>query len=199
LAAGLSTRFGENKLLYNLDGVPVLSRVLNAALTSGFTRVTIVVGSSIVSSFVAKTNLPSGIPIRQIVNPNPQEGMSSSMRIGISSVEKTSAGAAIILGDQPFITGAIINKLLEIFWTNPDKIVAPLIFGRRTNPVIFPSAFFKELLAVTGDVGGRSVLDRHPDKVVGLELGEVYDDADLDTPNDLIKIKNKIFSKNKQA
>lgn len=199
MAAGLSTRFRGNKLLYNLDGVPVLSRVLNATLTSGFTRVTIVVGSSTVSSLVAKSNLPRGIPIRQIVNPNPQEGMASSMRIGISSVEKSSAGAAIILGDQPLITGSIINKLLKIFWSNPDKIVAPLIFGRRTNPVIFPSAFFQELLSVTGDVGGRPVLDRHPDKVVGLELGDVYDDTDLDTPDDMIKIKSKIFSKNKQA
>jgi molybdenum cofactor cytidylyltransferase len=65
----------------------------------------------------------------------------------------------------------------------------PLVMGRRTTPVIFPGMLFPELMDETGDIGGRNVLKRHADQVVELEMGQEYDDTDLDTPEDLEKIR----------
>jgi molybdenum cofactor cytidylyltransferase len=78
-----------------------------------------------------------------------------------------------------------------VFRADPGKIVMPTVKGRRTTPVVFPHDLFGELRAVTGDVGGRDVLNRNQDRVVSLEMGEAYDDVDLDTPEDLARMMGR--------
>jgi len=104
-------------------------------------------------------------------------------------LSKESPGVMLILGDQPFLTVTVINKLLAEFDKESDQIIAPLIQGRRTNPVIFPASLFPELAKVEGDVGGRPVLRNNPDRVVGIEMGGYYDDVDLDNADDLQRIR----------
>ena len=115
--------------------------------------------------------------------------MSSSMRKGMESLDRQAAGVMILLGDQPGITENIINELLAAFRREQTKIIVPYILGRRTTPVIFPATLFPELMEEAGDIGGRNVLKRHADQVVELEMGQDYDDTDLDTPEDLDKIR----------
>jgi CTP:molybdopterin cytidylyltransferase MocA len=80
----------------------------------------------------------------------------------------------VLLADQPGITAEIINELVGEFRRNPDKMVVPFIFGRKTTPVIFPVALFPELKATVGDVGGRDVLARNAERLLGVELGTRY-------------------------
>jgi molybdenum cofactor cytidylyltransferase len=108
----------------------------------------------------------------------------------MESLDREAAGVMILLGDQPGITGNIINILLAAFLNERTKIIVPLVIGRRTTPVIFPAAVFPELMEETGDIGGRNVLKRHANQVVELEMGQDYDDADLDTPEDLDKMRS---------
>ncbi|MGZ6220916.1 MAG: nucleotidyltransferase family protein, partial [Syntrophales bacterium] len=118
------------------------------------------------------------------------EGMSSSLKTGMMMVTKEILGIMVILGDQPFLTSAIINRLLDEFKKQTDRIVAPMVQGRRYNPVIFPADLVPELRMVRGDIGGKSVLQRNPERVVGIEMGGYYDDKDLDTPEDLQGIQS---------
>ncbi len=190
LAAGLSTRMGRQKLLIRVGGIPVITRVVRAALGSRLNRIILVTGPT--NSELLESLGPENVNARLLiaVNERPEEGMSSSLKTGMMMVAKEMLGIMVILGDQPFLTSAIINRLLDEFNKQTDCIVAPMVQGRRSNPVIFPADLFPELRMVRGDMGGKSVLQRNPERVVGIEMGGYYDDKDLDTPEDLQGIQS---------
>lgn len=190
LGAGLSTRMGRQKLLIKIGGVPVIARVVRAALESRLNRVVLVTGPT--NSELLESLGPESANARLLiaVNEFPEEGMSASLKTGMMMVTKGTLGIMAILGDQPFLTSAIINRLLDEFKKQADCIVAPMVQGRRSNPVIFPADLFPELRMVTGDIGGKSVLLRNPERVVGIEMGGYYNDKDLDTPEDLQGIQS---------
>ena len=191
LAAGLSTRMGVPKLALEIEGIPIIRRVVRAALESVLHRVILVTGPSDSGTVEALGPLAKDPRLLQVVNSHPQAGMSSSMRTGMESLDRKAAGIMILLGDQPGITGDIINKLLAAFRRAQTKIIVPLVLGRRTTPVIFPATLFAELMEEAGDIGGRNLLKRHADQVVELEMGQEYDDADVDTPEDLDKMRRQ--------
>ncbi|MDQ7782152.1 MAG: nucleotidyltransferase family protein [Desulfomonilaceae bacterium] len=192
LAAGLSTRMGVPKLLMPLDGSPILSHVLQAALDSSLDRVILVAGPGLMSSSYLRGLPRVSARLRVVTNPRPQEGMSSSLRVGMAAMDPNSQGVMVILADQPRLTHTLIDELKAVFLRDPSKIVAPAIHGRRTTPVIFPASLFDELTAQRGDVGGRDVVTQNLHKVVEIEMGSYYDDADIDTPEDLRRVENGI-------
>jgi molybdenum cofactor cytidylyltransferase len=191
LAAGLSTRMGMPKLTIEIEGIPIIRHVVRAALESELHRVILVHGPVDTRVKEALGSLDNDPRLHFAVNPHPQAGMSSSMLKGLESLDHEAAGVMILLGDQPGITGNIINALLAAFLNERTKIVVSLVMGRRTTPVIFPGTLFPELMEETGDIGGRNVLKRHADLVVELEMGQEYDDMDLDTPEDLDKMRSR--------
>lgn len=189
-AAGLSSRMGRPKLLLEIDGVPLLARVVRAALDSRLDRVTVVVGPS--------QQVPPAIEIGDqasrlsvATNPHPERGMSSSLRTGLRDINPSSAGVMILLADMPWLTTRVIDSLIESFLLNREKIVAPAVHGRRSHPVVLPRRLFGELDEITGDTGGKSLLNRHAHNVVLIEMGSYYDDSDLDTPEDLAKARER--------
>lgn len=191
LAAGLSTRMTYCKLEAEIEGVPLVMRVVHAAGESELDRVVLVTGPEGLNCLGNSGAESVFSKVHRVANLNPERGMASSMRTGLDSVKPQAAGAMVLLADQPGITAEIINELLGEFHRNPDKMIVPFIFGRRTTPVIFPAALFAELRATTGDVGGRDVLARHAERLLGVELGTRYNDTDVDTPDDLEKIRKQ--------
>lgn len=191
LAAGLSTRMGVPKVLLEIDGVPLVFRVVRAAIESTLRSIILVVDAG-------KIHMMDRLPgcaqsrVRIVVNPNPETGMSSSLKLGLAAVDPASAGAMILLADQPLITKEVIDHLLDVFEAHGQSIVLPTIGGRRTTPVIFPSCLLSELMEVTGDVGGREVIKRREDMVLSVEMGSRYDDTDLDTPEDFEALSGRI-------
>jgi len=195
LAAGLSTRMGVPKVLLELEGVPLVLRVMRAALESRLRNVIVVVDSSKLDLMdrLSRSEQPR---LRIVVNPHPEDGMSSSLKLGITDTEPASIGAMVLLADQPLVTGEVIDDLLAIFAARDGMIVLPTIHGRRTTPALFPRHLFAELLEITGDVGGREVIKRHEELVVTLELSSRYDDADIDTPEDVKALAGRVRAKN---
>ncbi|TMC22639.1 MAG: hypothetical protein E6J34_05660 [Chloroflexi bacterium] len=90
-------------------------------------------------------------------------------------------GALIILGDQPLLSSHILDTLILAKNTTSKPIVVPLYDGKRGNPVLFDRSLFPELLQVSGDEGGRSVVARHQQDVTGVELGDAVATYDVDT------------------
>jgi molybdenum cofactor cytidylyltransferase len=185
LAAGLSVRMGEPKLLMKIQGLPMGMRVVGAAVASSLSRVIVVTGPGGVEITAGLEPLISGGRVVPVINEHPEKGMSSSLIAGLRKVEREASGAMILLGDQPWIAPFVIDRLVVAFAVQPEKIVLPTIEGRRTTPVVFPAFLFTELNQVTGDVGGREVVKNHEGIVVGIEMGTSYDDADIDTLEDL--------------
>jgi molybdenum cofactor cytidylyltransferase len=185
LAAGLSKRMGVQKLSMMLGGKPLLEWAVRAALESSLNHVVLVTSPELHGMGRICRALRGSEKLRTVVNKNPESGMSSSMLTGLDHVDPASAGVMILLGDQPAVTASLIDELIGTFHRNPDRIVYPTIMGRRTTPAVIPCRFFNELRAVTGDVGARGVIECHGDLTLAVEMGNRYDDRDMDTPDDM--------------
>ncbi len=192
LAAGSSSRMGagRHKLLLPLHDRPVLAHVLDAGLASQARPLILVLGhhaDQVRERIPLFTTHPDLIILE---NADYLQGMSTSMRLGIQTLlspdyTKSLNGeidsALVLLGDQPLITARDIDTLIATYRTTGKRIIAPTYEGKRGNPILFDASLFPELLEVTGDEGGRSVLERHRNEIATVEMGNPLANIDVDT------------------
>jgi molybdenum cofactor cytidylyltransferase len=174
---------GEHKLLLPLGGRPLVSYAVEAASASSAEPVIVVLGASAEEIEAA---LPAG-RFRVCVNHHFATGMSSSLALGITTLGAVApslgwsvSGALILLADQPLISTGLVNRLLEQARVTPDAIIAASYAGVRSTPVYFPGRLFDELLHITGDEGGRTVIARHPDLVSIQDIANPERGIDVD-------------------
>ncbi|HEV8193794.1 MAG TPA: nucleotidyltransferase family protein [Ktedonobacterales bacterium] len=184
LAAGQSSRMGGHKLLLPLGDRPLIAHAIAAACASSANPVIVVLGHDAARVAAA---LPSGRK-QVIVNPDYQEGMSTSLRVGLADIPLQAAGVLILLGDQPLVTVELVEQMLEAARESPESILAASYAGRRGNPVYFPRAYFEELRMVTGDEGGRSVIQQHLESVRLVPVAIADAALDADSPDDYQRI-----------
>jgi molybdenum cofactor cytidylyltransferase len=180
LAAGSASRMGRPKQLLDWDGRPLVRVVAEQALAASLGQVLVVVGAA----HDAVTAALAGLPLRIVANPDYAVGQSTSLRLGVAALGPDVAAALVMLGDQPFVTPAILGRIIAEWRSSGASIVAPVYAGQRGNPVLFARVVFPELLAITGDQGARGVLAANPARV---RLAAFDDDrplADIDTPED---------------
>ncbi len=193
LAAGSSSRMGggRHKLLLPLDGRPVLAHVIDATLASQARPIILVLGhqaDQVRAQIASYTTHPE---ITIIENAGYLQGMSASMRIAVQMLlsygyKKTEIAfqidsALIMLGDQPMITSLVIDMLITAYRITGKRIVAPLYSGKRGSPVLFDVSLFPELMEVTGDEGGRTVLEHHRQDLELVEISDIIANYDVDT------------------
>ncbi len=183
LAAGRSTRMGDrNKLLAEVDGAPMVRRVVEAILASRARPVIVVTGHERARVEAALRHLP----VTFVANPDHATGMASSLRAGIAAVPADRDGALVCLADMPRLTAPVLDALIEAFHPEEGRaIVVPVHRGRRGHPVLFARTFFPEIMALEGDVGARSVLAAHPEAVVEVAVEDPAVLLDIDTPEAL--------------
>jgi molybdenum cofactor cytidylyltransferase len=183
LAAGQSRRMGQdNKLLAMVDGRPLVSHMVDAALASRAAPVIVVTGHQ-----AAEIERALGDRRVQIVhNPAFAEGLSTSLKAGLAALPEDAVGVLVALGDMPRVRGAQIDRLIAAF--NPLEgraIVVPTVRGKRGNPVLFATRFVAEMGQIGGDVGARHLIGEHDDVVVEIEMEDDAALLDIDTPEAL--------------
>lgn len=181
LAAGSSTRLGEPKQNLLYEGQPLLQRAIQTALASACEPVLVILGSN-AEAFQAGLN---DLPVQTVFNPDWPEGMASSIRSGISTLNEMSAdldGAIIMVCDQPFVTTDLLNEMVEQKRLHGHGIIACAYQDTLGTPALFDKQFFPELLALQGQDGAKKLLFRHAALVTPLAfpLGTF----DIDTPQD---------------
>lgn len=182
LASGMSRRFGDaNKLLVPVDGVPVVCRVATAFVGAGLQPVLVVTGYQAADVRAAL----SGFPLTFVHNPEYESGQSRALVRGLTALPDFIDAAVIGVADQPFLTAAIIRRLVGRFRSHPAPLVVPRYGGQRGNPVLFAPTLFPELLAVEGDQGGRAVVALHAHDAAWVDVHEARPGLDLDTPDSL--------------
>jgi len=182
LAAGRSRRMGENKLLVRLGGETVLRRAVRTARAAGLDPVCVVVGEE-PERLLGEL---AGLPVLPVVNPEPERGMSRSLREGVAALRDDVAGVAgvaILLADMPFVTAAMVRAVVEaagdaapMAAASYEGVIAPPYFYRR--------ALFPELLELDGDGCGKRIYKRHQGEAAVVSLPATAL-ADLDVPADL--------------
>jgi molybdenum cofactor cytidylyltransferase len=180
LGAGESKRMGLNKLSLPWGGKTIFEHCLNTFLRSKVKEIIVVLGG--------KTKGMRG-PLRRwkaklVVNPHYKMGISTSIRRGIQAIDPECQGILIALGDQPFLKTRTINALIQAFVQGEKGIVVPSFRGRKGNPVIFHKRYQEDLLKLEGDVGGRSIIERHPEDVWVVHVKSEGVVKDIDTWKD---------------
>jgi CTP:molybdopterin cytidylyltransferase MocA len=180
LAAGSGSRFGGGKLLATIGGRPVLQHVLDAIAVAGVDDAIVVVGAeapAIEAAIDWRTE-------RRVVNAAPEDGLSSSLRVGFDAVPTATDRVLIALGDQPRVSSATIRALLEAQPTTERPIIVPYYADDRgRNPVLVGRAAFDLVTATSGDRGLGPLLAAHPELVQEVPMQGA--NPDIDTPADL--------------
>jgi molybdenum cofactor cytidylyltransferase len=183
LAAGSSSRLGTAKQNLIYEGKTLLQRAIDAAIASKADSVVVVLGAN------ADVILPTiqNSPVKIIQNADWQEGMASSIRLGITALRRDGQrinALILMLCDQPFVNDALINELIDN--QTQKGIVASAYNNTLGAPVLFNKAYFPALLLLKGQEGAKKLLLKHPDDVVAIPfaLGSV----DVDTPEDFERL-----------
>ena len=185
LLAGQSRRVPEaNKLLLRLpSGLTMAEHCIQMLMDAGFTHIVGVTGYDAVNV----RDCLKYLDIELMYNSNHLEGMGTSIACAFHPevVAETWSGALVILADMPLVSVSVLQALKEAHSQHSDSIIAPVFQGRRGNPVLFPRSLFGELAQCTGDVGGKLILQHHPEKVVLVEVLDSGVFVDVDSIQDL--------------
>lgn len=193
LAAGESIRFGKPKQLLKLRDKHLIEWVLDAAIGSQLEKTVLVLGhkyQEILAALGGKTRQPD---LELVINPDYQQGQSTSLQAGLSGIRDAFPSIMFLLGDQPLLDSETIDTLLEQFWSSGKDICVPVFEGRRGNPVMISQKFYDHLAGITGDIGARKIIRSHPEHVAEIEINNPLCFTDIDTQNDyenLVRLLN---------
>lgn len=174
MAAGIGRRFGSNKLLAPFHGRPLWEYAWERAVEA---KKELGIQVLMVSGYQPLLQAPEVIPV---CNDLPLLGASHTVRLGVKEAEKLGMQYAVFMvSDQPMLKTSSLKRLIEA--REPGKIVCLSKDGHAGNPVVFHRDFFPELLALTGDRGGKMVMHRHMDAVKWVEADKMSELTDIDT------------------
>jgi molybdenum cofactor cytidylyltransferase len=178
LAAGASTRLGTPKQLLCYRGETLLRRTVETALSVQVHAVRVVLGYA---SEKMKFEI-SDFPVELIINPQWQQGISTSIRSGIESLDPTVEAAIIVVCDQPNVTSSILIKLIEMYTSSRARIVTCRYSGTVGVPTLYDRQLFPDLIALSGDHGAKPIIERYASERVEIDFpgGEI----DIDTVTD---------------
>ncbi|HHX77761.1 MAG TPA: putative selenium-dependent hydroxylase accessory protein YqeC [Firmicutes bacterium] len=192
LAAGGSSRMGVDKLSLPLKQSTVLGETLRHVAEAGFKEIILVAQPGYAP--------PAGLPVlpgrvdKIVENSRWRTGLSSSLKAGLAAVSPLSQGALFMLADQPFIPGKVLDALIASYNLHLNQVTYPVWRGREGNPVLFDRRTWPLLMALEGDRGGRSILDRVPAaEILGVETACPGILQDIDTPADYKKLARRDY------
>lgn len=186
LAAGLSRRMGAiNKLLEDVGGTPLLCRVCAACDVISDHPVTVVTGHQ---SDAVRTLLRD-YPVRFVHNERYSEGQMTSVDAGLRAAPAAQS-YLLALGDQPRITAACLQDLLEAHHAQAaGRITVPIVDGNRGNPIVIPAPLRVRMLADAVNPGCRNLTRSRPDLVHRHNTQNESFLVDIDTAEDLARAR----------
>ena len=180
LAAGLSTRMGEPKQLLPFGKSTIVETVVDNMLGAKFDEVIVVVGHR---AEAIQKQLGTRA-IKTVFNPDYRDGMLTSAQTGIRA-RKENGAFALMLVDQPFITSALIDQVIEAYLQTEKGIAVSSYNYKRGHPVIFDQKYASDILALTPESDGVRTLFKkysHDIHYVTVDTDAVL--RDIDDPED---------------
>ncbi len=179
LAAGAAERMGRTKQLLPWGDTTLLGQVIRTARATAVSQILVVTGHE--AAAVAAVAQAEGAAV--VDNPAYAAGeMLSSLQTAVRVLPDNVAAVLVLLADQPLVTPAVIDHLLQAYEREPYGLIAPTYDGQRGNPVLIDRRYFAELLALPAGAAPRHLLRRHPDDVRLLPVDAPGVLIDLDDP-----------------
>ena len=190
LSAGYSTRMrGDDKLLEKIDGISQIYRIAKAAVTNGITYMTLPAIDH------PRERALSGLAVHKIFLNNKNTGMGASIATGVKYIQDSKSnvtGIIIIPADMPLIDSASIKAFYGAHSKYPGSIIQATDEKGYGHPVLFPSRYFKNLMLLKKETGGKDIIKGSKNiKILKFE-GKVAT-LDLDTPEDWKNWRNERF------
>lgn len=188
LAAGSSTRMGEPKLLLPFRGKAIIQHTLDECLKSNLDGIIVVVNSQI-KNLIEESQI-EGVN-KVILNEFSNEGMSTSVKLGLQSLPDFVQAAVFLLGDQPLMTSQEINQIINAYCRQANySIIQAKYQDGNGHPVLFKRNMFPHLLNISGDEGGKSVITKFKEHVYYSDMKR-KNIPDIDTPEDYKLLINR--------
>ena len=183
LAAGMSSRMGSNKLLFELNGESVLRGAAQRALAGGLAPLLVVVGHEADRS---RAEL-AGLACQIVVNPGYENGITTSLHKGIAAVPPEVGAAIVMLADMPFVTPEMISGLIARYRTSQAPLVISDYEGVTAPPMLYDRSLFSEILTMTDGSCGKQVVKRHRHEAEVLAWPATAL-TDIDVPDDYARL-----------
>ena len=180
LAAGLSSRMSDFKPLLKFGAKTVLERVIEVFWHVGIEDVRAIVGHR-------EHDL---IPIlkqrhiRWIKNDKYQEGMLSSIKAGVASIEQHLDGFFVMPVDIPLVNISTITALVDTFRESGKLICYPNFLGRRGHPPLISTQYCNEILQWDKPGGLKGFLKHKEVFAIDVNVEDERILLDMDTPED---------------
>lgn len=183
LGAGLSRRMGgENKLLRPYRGRPLIAWAVAAALGSRAQEVALVTGRD---AEAVRAAAGWHAKLRFAHNPQAEEGLAGSLKIGLEAVRGADA-VAVLLGDMPEIDADLVDRLFEAYAPRAYAAV-PVAGDVMGNPVVLGREAIADCAALTGDRGARKTLEANAARLVRVAVAGDAVLRDVDVPEDFVR------------
>ncbi|MEG2337881.1 MAG: selenium cofactor biosynthesis protein YqeC, partial [Clostridium sp.] len=185
MASGFSRRMGRNKLTMKINGISMIRRVALAATRSNLNKIVLVYRDDYVLDEI------DDLPIALCKNTEAESGQSMSIKLGINSLNNNYRGYMFMVSDQPFLDSNIINAVINNFNAKDDYIALPYYGDKKGNPVIFPSYLREDLLSLSGDNGGKVVIEKC-EKINKVFVKDEVKGIDVDTIEEFKLLGGKV-------
>lgn len=195
LASGFGRRFGSNKLLYEIDGVPMYQYALHMLHTLSQQTID---GQSIqvivVSQYPSIEQHAQKLGMQAVHNADAVEGIAASVRHGVRAAQHAD-WLAFFTADQPELRAATVREFLTQAIHSGKPFASVASEGQPGNPTLFSGAWREQLLRLSGDTGGRKIMKQHPEDIFWFEIPQ-QERRDWDVPvltnkNDSSTIKTR--------
>ena len=188
LAAGSASRMGHRpKCLLERDGQALIRRTAQCLLDAGIQELVVVLGH------YAQEIAPAlaGLAVTVVINPHPEQGIISSQRLGLQSVNANCDAVVMCLADQPLIETQDITDLLQAFADRPSNsdMVFPQVQGQPGNPVALSAAVRLAVLQANDDFGCQTWRQMNRTLVHGWASDNPHYITDLDSQADIADLQ----------
>lgn len=184
LAAGLSRRMGQPKMLLPWGDTTVLGRVVDTFAAAGVGELVIVTGGAQQAVEAEAQRLAHDFPLRWVHNPRFEHGeMTSSLQTGLAALGGQCQAALVALGDQPQLSLSAVQKVIEAFDTSSASLIVPSYNLSRGHPWLLRRELWGLILALKADQTLRDFLNTHAAGILYVDTDATVL-KDLDTPED---------------
>jgi len=188
LAAGMSSRMGRNKLLFDVSGEPLVRRTVRAAIAGGLDPIFVVLGHDP----EAIRDALASLPCRFVTNSNYADGMNSSVCAGFAVLPPGIAAGVVLLADMPLVAADMILALVAQYRSGGAPLILSDYAGVSAPPVLVDRSLFGGLLS-EGKGCGKRLRRLHPELAATISW-PAASLADLDAPEDYERLRAQLVA-----
>lgn len=186
LAAGKSTRMGQQKLLMPFEGKTMIRSIVEKSLNSNSDQTLVVIGSH----KEELTNELAEYSVNLVENTKFEEGMLSSIQVGFVALHSEFEAVIVLLGDQPMVSEEVINRLISVFQKTAKGLIIPTFNGKRGHPVLISSKYQRSIQLLNPEIGLRDLFLKNSQDILEIEVPTNEVLKDIDTPEDYQRESN---------